>query len=137
TRDDREGLRQDAVERGQVHARARQGPAPVPLLYRVVHGRHRVRRVDQARGAGVRHPAPLARRGRGVPSPGQPDEGYMDDAGPSGQVERRYGMYCPSLVELGRWILDAEPLLKAGLAWYLPSYSTSRSSTVYGSSEPA
>ncbi|NLU71739.1 hypothetical protein HCC61_03390 [Streptomyces sp. HNM0575] len=36
----------------------------------------------------------------------------------------RYGMRCPSLDVLGRWILDSEPLLKAGLAWYLPSYST-------------
>ncbi len=25
----------------------------------------------------------------------------------------------------GQWILDAEPLLKAGLVWYLPSYSIS------------
>ncbi|WP_116202545.1 hypothetical protein [Amycolatopsis circi] len=37
----------------------------------------------------------------------------------------RYGMNCPDLAELGRWILDAEPLLKAGLAWYLPRYSSS------------
>lgn len=36
----------------------------------------------------------------------------------------RYGMNCPSLDALGRWIRDAEPLLKAGLVWYLPSYST-------------
>lgn len=33
-------------------------------------------------------------------------------------------MDCPSLDELGRWILDAEPLLTAGLVWYLPSYAT-------------
>jgi hypothetical protein len=37
-----------------------------------------------------------------------------------------YGMHCPNLGGLGRWILDAEPLLKAGLVWYLPSYSISR-----------
>lgn len=36
-----------------------------------------------------------------------------------------YGIHCPSLEALGKWILDAESLLKAGLAWYLPSYSTS------------
>jgi hypothetical protein len=36
-----------------------------------------------------------------------------------------YGMYCPSLEQLGCWILDAEALLKAGLAWYLPSYALS------------
>lgn len=34
-----------------------------------------------------------------------------------------WGMNCFNLAELGRWILDAEPLLKAGLAWYLPSYA--------------
>src|SRR5215813_9751250 len=37
-----------------------------------------------------------------------------------------YDMHRPSTASLGRWILDAEPLLKAGLAWYLPSYSTSK-----------
>jgi hypothetical protein len=37
---------------------------------------------------------------------------------------------------LGRWLLDAEPLLKAGLAWYLPSYSLSISDTVDGVRRP-
>lgn len=52
------------------------------------------------------------------------------------EVERRksqtetYGMHCPDLAALGQWILDAEPLLKAGLAWYLPSYSTGKLETV-------
>lgn len=32
-------------------------------------------------------------------------------------------MDCPSLGELGRWILDAESLLAAGLVWYLPNYA--------------
>jgi hypothetical protein len=32
-------------------------------------------------------------------------------------------MRCPSLNKLGRWLLDAEPLLRAGLVWYLPSFS--------------
>jgi hypothetical protein len=32
-------------------------------------------------------------------------------------------MDCPSLDELGRWILDAESLLAAGLVWYLPNYA--------------
>lgn len=36
----------------------------------------------------------------------------------------RYGMHCPDLDALGRWLLDAQPLLEAGLAWYLPTYST-------------
>ncbi|MFH8368328.1 hypothetical protein [Streptomyces sp. NPDC018031] len=31
-------------------------------------------------------------------------------------------MKCPDLPSLGRWITDAEPLLRAGLAWYLPTY---------------
>jgi hypothetical protein len=43
-----------------------------------------------------------------------------------------YGMNCPNLAGLGQWILDAEPLLKAGLAFYLPSYSASRDSRVNG-----
>ncbi|MFC0107944.1 hypothetical protein [Kibdelosporangium aridum] len=30
---------------------------------------------------------------------------------------------CPDLDALGRWIVDAEPLLRAGLVWYLPSYA--------------
>ncbi len=33
---------------------------------------------------------------------------------------------CPDLMALGKWILDAEPLLKAGLSWYLPSYRQTR-----------
>lgn len=36
----------------------------------------------------------------------------------------QYGMHCPDLDALGRWLLDARPLLEAGLAWYLPTYST-------------
>lgn len=32
------------------------------------------------------------------------------------------GVLCPDLSDLGRWLLDAEPILKAGLAWYLPCY---------------
>jgi len=53
-------------------------------------------------------------------------------------IERRkyqtetYGMHCPDLTELGQWILDVEPLLTAGLAWYLPSYSTGNLATVDG-----
>lgn len=43
-----------------------------------------------------------------------------------------YGMHCPDLAELGRWLLETEPLLKAGLAWYLPSYSFSTSETEHG-----
>jgi hypothetical protein len=33
------------------------------------------------------------------------------------------GMRCSDMASLGRWILNAEPLLTAGMAWYLPRYS--------------
>lgn len=43
-------------------------------------------------------------------------------------VEERQDLhcYCPDLSELGRWLLAAEPLLRAGLAWYMPNYSLDR-----------
>ncbi len=34
------------------------------------------------------------------------------------------GFVCPSPGRLSRWIHASEPLLKAGLAWYLPNYRT-------------
>lgn len=37
-----------------------------------------------------------------------------------------YGIHCPDLAALGNWLIGAEPLLKAGLTWYLPSYTTRR-----------
>ncbi|MFL6119049.1 hypothetical protein [Actinophytocola sp.] len=40
-----------------------------------------------------------------------------------GESARVYGMHCPDLDELGRWLLGARDLLEAGLVWYLPSYS--------------
>ncbi len=39
-------------------------------------------------------------------------------------------MYCPDLAALGQWILDFKPLLKAGLAWYVPTYSILRTGGV-------
>jgi hypothetical protein len=36
---------------------------------------------------------------------------------------RVYGMHCPDLGELGRWLLGTRDLLEAGLVWYLPTYS--------------
>jgi hypothetical protein len=39
------------------------------------------------------------------------------------QTARVYGMHCPDLAELGRWLLGARGLLEAGLVWYLPSFS--------------
>lgn len=35
----------------------------------------------------------------------------------------RYGMVSEDLTRLGQWLLDAEPLLRAGLAWYGPVYT--------------
>ncbi|MEU3855604.1 hypothetical protein [Streptomyces sp. NPDC029554] len=35
-------------------------------------------------------------------------------------------MRCPDLAELGTWLSQVEPLLRAGLAWYLPSYIVTR-----------
>jgi hypothetical protein len=34
-----------------------------------------------------------------------------------------FGMHSPDLHALGRWILESEPLLRAGLTWYIPNYS--------------
>ncbi|MBP2063733.1 hypothetical protein [Streptomyces iranensis] len=47
-----------------------------------------------------------------------------------------YGMHCPDLAALGTWLLQAESLLKAGLAWYLPSYSTRGQQMVQGVRQP-
>lgn len=47
-------------------------------------------------------------------------------------TEGSYGITTPDLGELGRWITAAEPLLRAGLVWYLPSYSTVRRTEVDG-----
>ncbi|MFE5240143.1 MULTISPECIES: hypothetical protein [unclassified Streptomyces] len=44
-----------------------------------------------------------------------------------------YGIHCPNPSVLGTWIIEAEPLIKEGLSWYLPSYSIRReSSSRYG-----
>lgn len=37
----------------------------------------------------------------------------------------RYGIHCPNMTALGTWLLEAEPIIRAGLAWYLPSYTKS------------
>lgn len=41
-----------------------------------------------------------------------------------GQTEWRYGMVTKDLAGLGQWLLDAEPLLRRGLAWYGPVFTT-------------
>lgn len=47
-----------------------------------------------------------------------------------------YAMHCVDLGAVGRWILDARPLLESGLAWYLPGYSESRYEAKHGVSRP-
>ncbi|MFF4165375.1 hypothetical protein [Streptomyces sp. NPDC001741] len=42
-------------------------------------------------------------------------------------LTHRYGMVTKDLTELGRWLLDAEPLLRAGLAWYGPVFARGKS----------
>ncbi|MFE6962182.1 hypothetical protein [Streptomyces sp. NPDC057696] len=39
----------------------------------------------------------------------------------------RYGMVTKDLVELGQWLLDAEPLLRSGLVWYGPVFMAGNS----------
>ncbi|GGL95351.1 hypothetical protein GCM10010129_44050 [Streptomyces fumigatiscleroticus] len=38
----------------------------------------------------------------------------------------RYGVVTEDLAGLGRWLLDAEPLLRTGLAWFYPQYTYGR-----------
>ena len=56
-----------------------------------------------------------------------------DIAGSTSSVSY-FVMRCPDLSELGRWLLDAEPLLRAGLSWYLPRYSTQEVIRLYDDS---
>lgn len=46
---------------------------------------------------------------------------------PSVTETYHYGMVTSDLAQVGRWLLDAEPLLRSGLAWYLPVYTRGRS----------
>ncbi|TLS43403.1 hypothetical protein FE633_26010 [Streptomyces montanus] len=39
------------------------------------------------------------------------------------QSEISYGIHCPDVSRLGRYLIDSEPLLRTGLAWYLPYLS--------------
>lgn len=43
-----------------------------------------------------------------------------DEAGLE-HVEREYEMGCPDTSNLGKWLMAAEPLMKAGLSWYMPN----------------
>lgn len=46
--------------------------------------------------------------------------------GNSWEIRQDLHCFCPDFGELGRWLLAAEPLLRAGLAWYMPNYSLNR-----------
>lgn len=43
---------------------------------------------------------------------------------PGERAAWRYGMVTKDLVALGQWLLDAEPLLRSGLVWYGPVFTT-------------
>jgi hypothetical protein len=47
--------------------------------------------------------------------------------------EWRYGLVTKDLAGLGQWLLDAEPLLRRGLAWYGPVFTGGRPSGNNGS----
>ncbi|WP_393098196.1 hypothetical protein [Streptomyces sp. LN325] len=73
-------------------------------------------------GHGARHEiATLSDRREDAPAPDDPS--WL-------RVGRRtrevLHIHCPDLDGLGKWLLDTEPLLRSGLAWYLPSYSMRR-----------
>jgi hypothetical protein len=55
-----------------------------------------------------------------------PVTGWVDTVGWN-KSKRDLYCYCPDLEQLGRWLLQAEPLLRAGTAWYLPVYSLDES----------
>ncbi|WP_125262300.1 hypothetical protein [Streptomyces alboflavus] len=49
--------------------------------------------------------------------------GFVPEPGPGHSDDRSYWVHCRDVARVGQWILDAEPLLKKGLAWYLPHYT--------------
>ncbi|MFG2142253.1 hypothetical protein [Streptomyces sp. NPDC048650] len=51
-------------------------------------------------------------------------------------IDLLYGMHCPDLAVLGNWILQAGPLLKEGLVWYLPGFSTQAQEVIRGEPQP-
>ncbi|MFG2640866.1 hypothetical protein ACGFYP_07845 [Streptomyces sp. NPDC048370] len=82
-------------------------------------------------GAGDRHHVrELANRGSYIPRTEEEDRSGVLPTG-SSTTEDLY-MHCPDPDRLGRWLLQTEPLLRAGCAWYLPTYSVSRHTTHHG-----
>jgi hypothetical protein len=77
-------------------------------------------------GAGTRHRVSrLPPASEAVFSGIDPVMGFVDTAGWDTTKFDLY-CYCPDLEYLGRWLLETEPLLRAGSAWYLPVYSLDR-----------
>ncbi|MGK5628197.1 hypothetical protein [Streptomyces sp. URMC 123] len=81
-------------------------------------------------GHGAPHRVGTFLRQPHLPSPGAAEEPCRLPAGPFTTEILR--MYCPDMEDLGRWLLNTEPLLRAGLAWYLPTYSVSRDEAFRG-----
>ncbi|WP_330335837.1 hypothetical protein [Streptomyces sp. NBC_00557] len=61
----------------------------------------------------------------GVHSVGVPlgPETILGQPPAGGSQRHRYGMVTRDLVELGQWLMDAEPLLRSGLIWYGPVFT--------------
>ncbi|MEV5813450.1 hypothetical protein [Streptomyces mutabilis] len=55
----------------------------------------------------------------------QPGPGFSDHLGPEARLRRRsvrYGFNCDDLGMLGKWILEAEGLMRKGVLWYHPAF---------------
>jgi len=50
--------------------------------------------------------------------------GFRETSHPGSGTDQvwRFGMVTADLIELGQWLLDAEPLLRKGMAWYGPVF---------------
>ncbi|MFG2275845.1 hypothetical protein ACGFNY_39545 [Streptomyces chartreusis] len=83
-------------------------------------------------GAGRRHALTrLAQRGWHLPQTAEEERTTL----PTGSSTTEHlHMHCPDLDRLGHWLLQTEPLLRAGCAWYLPTYSVSSRTQHYGPS---
>ncbi|MEU4272291.1 hypothetical protein [Streptomyces sp. NPDC026092] len=82
-------------------------------------------------GAGrSHHVRQLSNRGSYIPRTEEEDRMGILPSGHSTTEDLR--MLCPDLDRLGSWLLQTEPLLRAGCAWYLPTYSVSRLTTSHG-----
>lgn len=54
------------------------------------------------------------------------------------QDQEHLTIHCPDLRALGQWIIDFKELLRAGIAWYLPTYSIEKQHTFHpGGGSPA